>query len=81
MKEKVYIETSIVSETTSGAAGGLTMFRDPIVEEVREARQRHAVQFDYDLRRIAKDLQKKQRASGRRVVSYPAKPVVTHTTV
>jgi hypothetical protein len=50
------------------------MFRDPIVEEVRAARQRHAKQFGYDLRRIAEDLRKRQEQSQRPVVPFPPKP-------
>jgi hypothetical protein len=49
------------------------MFRDPIVEEVRRVRQEHAERFDFDLRRIAADLIEKQKQSGRKLVSYPAK--------
>jgi hypothetical protein len=49
------------------------MTRDPIVEEVRRARQRHAARFNYDLQAIFKDLKEKEKASGRRLVSYPPK--------
>jgi len=50
------------------------MFKDPIVEEVREARQKHAARFNFDLRRIAEDLRAKEQQSGRKIVSFPAKP-------
>jgi hypothetical protein len=50
------------------------MFEDPIVEEIRAVRQRHAAQFDYDLKRIAEDLRRRQEQSGRRGVSFPPKP-------
>lgn len=49
------------------------MIRDPIVEEVRRARQKHAARFNYDLQAIFKDLKEKEKASGRRLVSYPPK--------
>jgi len=49
------------------------MIRDPIVEEVRRARQKHAARFHYDLQAIFKDLKEKEKASGRRLVSYPPK--------
>jgi hypothetical protein len=49
------------------------MFKDPIVEEVRAARQRHAKRFNYDLVKIADDLRKKQEQSDRPVVSFPPK--------
>ena len=50
------------------------MFKDPIVEEVRVARQKHAARFNYDLRKIAEDLNKKQEQSKRKTVSYTPKP-------
>ena len=50
------------------------MFEDPIVEEVRAVRQKHAARFHYDLKRIARDLNRKQEQSKRKVVSYPPKP-------
>jgi hypothetical protein len=53
------------------------MFEDPIVEEVRAARQKHAAQFDFDLKKIAEDLKKKQEQSKRKVVSYPPKSAVS----
>jgi hypothetical protein len=44
---------------------------DPIVEEVRNARDEYAKQFNYDLDAICRDLQEKQRQSNRQVVSFP----------
>ena len=52
------------------------MYRDPIVEEVRQARDEYAQRFNYDLDAICRDLQEKQRASGRKVVSLPPKRVL-----
>ncbi len=51
------------------------MFKDPIVEEVRAARLRHAARFDYDLRKIAEDLRSKEQQSGRKIVAFSPKPV------
>jgi hypothetical protein len=51
------------------------MFKDPIVEEVRAARLRHAARFGYDLRKIAEDLRKKEQQAGRRIVAFSPKPV------
>ncbi|MFH0787191.1 MAG: hypothetical protein V2B13_06195 [Pseudomonadota bacterium] len=51
------------------------MFTDPIVEEVRAIRQKHAARFNYDIKKIAEDLNKKQKQAGRKIVSYPPKPV------
>jgi hypothetical protein len=50
------------------------MFKDPIVEEVRAARQKHAARFNFDLRKIADDLRAKEQESGRKIVSFPPKP-------
>jgi hypothetical protein len=46
---------------------------DPIVAEVRKARDEYARRFNYDLDAICKDLQQKQFQSGRKVVSFPPK--------
>jgi hypothetical protein len=52
------------------------MFKDPIVEEVRAARQRHASRFANDLDAIVADLRQKERHLGRPVVSLtPKKPL------
>ncbi len=45
---------------------------DPIVDEVRKARDEYARQFNYDLNAICRDLKKHQDAGGRRVVSFAA---------
>ena len=47
------------------------MIDDPIVDEVRKIREEYARQFNYDLDAICKDLQEKQAASGRKIVSFP----------
>ena len=53
---------------------------DPIVEEVRKARDDYAKRFDYDLDAICRDLQEKQRKEGKKVVSFPPKRVKTEAT-
>ncbi len=45
---------------TGRTHGGLAMFEDPVVEEVRAARQKHAIRFNFDLKKIAQDLKEKQ---------------------
>lgn len=51
------------------------MWNDPIVEEVRNARNEHAKKFNYDLNAIAADLKKQQKASKRKFVTLlPKKP-------
>ena len=43
---------------------------DPIVDEVRRARDAYAARFDYDLRAIYRDLKEQEKRSGRKLVSY-----------
>lgn len=47
------------------------MIDDPIVAEVRQARENYAARFGNDLRAICQDLQQKQAASGRKVIAPP----------
>lgn len=49
------------------------MWKDPIVEEVRKARDEYARRFNYDLDAICRDLREKQKTGGIKVVSLPAK--------
>ena len=49
------------------------MFRDPIVEEIHRYRQAYAKKFNNDMVAIGKDLQERQKKSGRKVVSLQAK--------
>jgi hypothetical protein len=49
--------------------------KDPIVEEVRRAREAHAKQFNYDLDAICEDLRKREKASGQPTVSFDPKRV------
>jgi len=58
-----------------GIRGGITMKKDPIVEEVRKFREAHASKFNYDLRRICKDLKKKEKNYENIVVSLPPRYV------
>ncbi len=52
------------------------MFKDSIVEDVRATRQKHAARFNFDLQKIAEDFKKKERQSGRKLVSFPSKPAI-----
>ena len=49
------------------------MTNDPIIEEVRRARDEYARRFNYDLDAICRDLQEKQNQPGKNVVSFPPK--------
>ena len=52
------------------------MIRDPIVDEVRAIREELAARFDFDIRKIVEDAQRRQAASQSRVVSFQ-QPIVT----
>ncbi len=49
------------------------MKEDPIVEEVRQYREQHAAQFDYDLHAIYQDIKEQEYRSKKVFTSYPAK--------
>ncbi len=44
-------------------------WNDEIVEEVRKVRNEHAAKFDYDISAICADIRRKQKESGRKVVT------------
>lgn len=44
------------------------MWHDPIVDEVRRARDEYARQFDYDLEAILRDIQRRQSVHGDNLV-------------
>ena len=46
------------------------MIRDPIVDEVRAIREELAARFDFDIRKIVEDAQRRQAVSQSRVVSF-----------
>jgi hypothetical protein len=43
---------------------------DPIVDEVRRARDAYAARFNYDLRAIFRDLKEQEKRGGCKLVSY-----------
>ncbi len=47
------------------------MTRDPILHEVREARERHAALFGYDLRAIFADLKRTERRRNAKLIEPP----------
>ncbi len=51
------------------------MMEDSIVAEVRRAREEIAKRFNYDLRAMIEDARKRQALGGRKVVSFPPRPV------
>lgn len=50
------------------------MYDDPIVEQVRRVRREYAAQFGFDLRQLAADLRKREKAHADRLVSFPPHP-------
>ena len=55
------------------------MKKDPIIDEVRKAREEHAAKFNYNLADIADDLRKKERQRKYKIVSLPAKLFLKET--
>lgn len=52
------------------------MWQDPIVHETRRLREQYADKFRHDPDKIFEDIQKRQHAPDRKLVSFPArKPV------
>ena len=52
---------------------------DPIVAEVRAARDKHAAQFGYDIKEIFRNIRAQQQSSGRKYVRYPSRPATATT--
>lgn len=48
---------------------------DPVVDEVRNARDSHAARFNYDLDAIFRDIKEQERKSGRTFLSFPPRTV------
>ena len=55
------------------------MWEDPIVDEIRKTREEHAARFDFDLRRIYRDLKEQEKQSARSFVTYPPRRVRSAT--
>jgi hypothetical protein len=47
------------------------MWKNEVLEEIYRIREDHAKAFNYDLKAICDDLQKRQAASGRKIISKP----------
>lgn len=45
------------------------MWKDPIVEEVRKAREEYAARFNHDLRAMAIDLRRREKEGGRQIIT------------
>ncbi|MEI7868798.1 MAG: hypothetical protein WCI11_12980 [Candidatus Methylumidiphilus sp.] len=56
------------------------MKQDAIIEELHQIREDYARKFNFDTNAICKDIQEKQAASGREIVSFsPRKPMQQHS--
>lgn len=55
------------------------MDKDPIVEEVRNSRQKHAAKFNYDLQKIFEDFRSRQKETNHKIVSRKPKPYLKAT--
>lgn len=77
-----------VTPAARGLAGVVTgvtrkdnpTWKDPIVEEVRKARDEYARRFNYDVEAICEDLRKKEeqaRREGARCIDTPRQPAAT----
>jgi hypothetical protein len=53
------------------------MFEDPIVEDVRAIRHRHAELFGFDLQAIMADIQRQEQISGSKFVNRPHRKAIT----
>ena len=51
------------------------MINDPIVEEIRKNRKKHAAKYGNDLHRIVEAFREKERISTRPVVNFGPKPL------
>lgn len=50
---------------------------DPIIAEVRKARDAYARKFNYDIQAMCRDLKKKQARNADKVISLPPKRIKT----
>ena len=55
------------------------MHQDPIVEEIREHRKKHAEKYDNDLDKIFAALKEAEKASKRAVVDFGPTPLLKKT--
>jgi len=56
-------------------------FRDPIVEEIREIKNRLAKKYNYNVRAMLEDVQKRQAQGGRKIIAAPSCIGARHVSV
>jgi hypothetical protein len=52
----------------------MTMKSDPVLSEIRQAREAYAEKFAGDAEAMLEDIRKRQQQGGRKTVSRPAQP-------
>lgn len=52
---------------------------DPIIAEVHAVRDEHAARFGYDVKAIFRDVQTRQKATGRNYVRHPARRITSES--
>ena len=57
----------------------MSMRKDPIVEEVRRARNQHAAKLRYDLDAICRNLKEEEQQGRRKLVSLPPRRTIRST--
>lgn len=58
--------------------GELLMTPDPILGEVRTIREQLAAQFQFDIRRIIEDTQRRQALSNNKIVTFERPKITLH---
>ena len=53
------------------------MYTDPILDEIREFRDKYAERFNHDVNAMLNDIRQRQKESGRKTVSRPPKRTAT----
>jgi len=48
---------------------------DPIIAEVRKAREAYAEKFNYDIQAMCRDLKKRQKQNADRIIAMPPKRI------
>jgi hypothetical protein len=80
--------TAIITAVTNASSGclrssirlngELLMTPDPILEEVRTIREQLAAQFQFDIRKIIEDTQRRQALSNNKIVSFERPKITLH---
>jgi len=50
------------------------MWSDPIIDEIHRIREQNAARFNYDIERMADDIKRREKKSGRKIIPAPPPP-------